>query len=149
MKKILLTVAVLAVALGASSLVAQNTNWSGTYWGDPTGTAAYNGIWKGIIYDDPMGPAAPHFEGKWASDNNVDSGTLYATLASNGQGIYKIKKGIIYDQKGIEIGNWVGIFDLVSTDPGLADGEWTITNDPSAIHHGFWKGIQVFPGDEE
>jgi hypothetical protein len=147
MKKILLIATAVALVLGASTLAAQNTSWKGTYWGDPTGIDI-QGTWNGTIYDNPMGPAKPHFEGKWFSDVNEEYGSLYATLATVGQGIYKVEKGVVYDKKGAVIGSWVGVFDLVATDPGRAEGEWKTFNDPDALHHGFWKGVQVFPDTE-
>ncbi|NLI99403.1 hypothetical protein GX441_12210 [bacterium] len=147
MKKILLAATILALVLGASTLAAQNTSWKGTYWGDPTGIDIH-GNWKGIIIDDPTGPDAPEFRGRWISDNGVDYGKLYATLSSDGGGIYKVIKGVIYDKKGLVAGTWTGIFNLIVSEPGQAEGEWILTNDPAAIHHGFWSGTQIIPYEE-
>lgn len=149
MKKTLLTLALLLVVLGASSLSAENTDWKGTYWGDPSGIAI-QGTWKGTIFDNGPAGTVPYFEGKWQSDiSDADYGTLYAVLNTDGGGIYKTDNGIIYDKFGVQIGNWLGVFDLVSSYPGVGKGEWKTFNDPDAIHHGFWKGKQLLPADEE
>ncbi len=130
MKKILLTVVALALVLGASSLVAANTNWQGKY------SSGDQGIWKGTLYDDPTGPAAPHFQGKWTSMDVAKQGTMYATLKYNGAGVYKIVKGVLYNEKGIVIGYWDGYFDL-TVKPGKAGGAWAWIDGPAL---GSWTG---------
>ncbi len=137
MKKTLLIAMALAVTLSASSLAAANTNWQGKY------SSGDQGIWKGTIYDNPAG-LKPYFEGKWASVDVARSGKLYATLVHKEAGIYNIVKGIIYDEKGNEIGWWNGYFDL-TVKPGAAQGTWAWTGSPFV---GSWKGQRVFADEE-
>ncbi len=129
MKKTLLTLAALVLALGATSLMA-NSDWAGTFTGDDTGT------WTGTITDqqDP-----PKFNGEWASSVNTDYGTLVGILEYDGAGVYKVLKGKAYDQKGIEIGAWSGTFN-VTTDPGHAKGVWST---PDGLQMGAWIGQTV------
>lgn len=142
MKKTLLIVTGLVLALCASSAIAANTDWAGTYW-DPAGTAN-QGTWTGTLYvDDPSG-IAPYFEGEWVSDFTPEYGTLYATILDDGSGIYTVIKGVIYAMDGTAIGNWTGSFDLISSIPGNASGKWKLFSDPSLAHYGLWKGKQVF-----
>lgn len=137
MKKILFTFTMLVVALGASSVLAANTNWEGKYWGD------HEGIWAGTLFDDPTGPDKPHFEGKWASADEADYGKLFADLKYEGHGIYKVVKGVVYDEKGYLIGTWDGYFD-VNYKPGRAEGTWAEI-DATSTQQGKWQGKRILP----
>lgn len=141
MKKTLLIVTALALTLGASAVLAENTDWAGHYW-DPAGTAN-QGKWTGTLYvDDPSG-TAPYFKGDWASEFTAEYGTVYATILDDGSGIYTVIKGVIYNSDGVAIGNWYGSFDLISSIPGTAEGKWKLFDDPSLAHYGLWSGKQV------
>ncbi len=135
MKKKLFIFATLLVALGASSLVAANTDWEGKFWGD------HEGIWAGTLYDDPLGPAAPHFEGKWSLGDDSEYGKLLADLTYEGHGIYKIIKGVAYDHKGNVVASWEGYFD-VNYKPGRAEGKWA---ELEIDHTGEWYGQRILP----
>lgn len=138
MKKALLIIAALGIVLGASSLVAANTNWTGKY------ICMDQGIWKGTIYDDPTGPAKPYFKGKWVSMDVNKQGTMYASLKPDGYGNYKIIKGTLYDINGNEVGFWDGYFTLM-VKPGHGEGAWAWID---AAYIGKWTG-QLALTDEE
>lgn len=120
MKKSLLIVAALALALGASSVMAES-NWNGLfweYWDGPT-----SGTWAGTIYDDPTSDN-PHFEGVWiAQDGSGEHGTLYAPLYTGGPGSYRTTTGIIYDSHEHNIGSWRGTFE---ENTSHAEGRWSL-----------------------
>ena len=137
MKKILLTVVALALILGASSLAAANTSWEGKY------SCLDAGIWKGTIYDSPIGPK-PYFQGKWVSMTSDKQGTMYASLKPDGFGNYKIVKGILYNEKGVEVSFWNGSFTLM-VKPGHGEGAWAWFTAP---YIGSWKGQLVKTEDE-
>jgi hypothetical protein len=138
MKRILIIAAVLLVALSASSVFAANTYWVGKY------SCMDSGIWKGTIVDNgPIG-MAPYFEGKWASVDATKYGKMYATLKSDGFGNYKIIKGVLYDEKGNEVGMWNGSFTLM-VKPGHGEGGWAWIWSP---YIGQWKGQLALTEEE-
>jgi hypothetical protein len=126
-KSLLLTVGIL-ILVSATGLMA-NTDWHGKFWGD------IEGEWKGTLVDkqDP-----PYFEGVWTDGD--DKGKCYAELEYGGHGIYKIVKGVIYNENGYEIGKFGGYFD-VNIKPGYAEGEWkTLWGE-----YGKWQGKRILP----
>jgi len=141
MKKALLIVTVLALALGASSVIAEQTHWAGTYW-DPANTTI-QGTWTGILFVNEPDGSAPYFQGEWFPDDGTVGGTLYASLYDDGSGVYPILESMIYDSNGEKIGWLEGYFDLSSAVIGHGEGRWKLFSDPSLSHYGFWKGKQV------
>lgn len=137
MKKTLLIFLTLALLAGASSAAAANTYWYGSY------SCVDEGTWKGTIYDSPVGPR-PYFKGEWASADMNKHGTMYASLKADGYGNYTIVKGILYNEKGNEVGVWNGTFTLM-VKPGHGEGGWAWLNAP---YKGHWTGQLIITEDE-
>jgi len=130
MKKSLLLVVGIMLLVSATGLFAA-TEWYGKFWGDAEGE------WKGTLYDKEVLP--PCFKGVWTDGHH--EGELYAELEYAGHGVYKIVKGLIFNEYGKEIGKWDGYFDQ-NIKPGYAEGEWKLLE---ADLSGKWQGQRVLP----
>lgn len=126
MKKILLITAALTLALGASSLMAQASSWTGTFNGDMSGT------WQGTL-----NPAVdPSFSGTWEKYSPVDPpphGYLRGEIVGLTGRYYQVD-GTILDDANNVIGEWSGLFPAY--DDALAYGKWALESG----ENGRWSG---------
>ena len=129
MKKSLLLVVGIMLLVSATGLFAA-TEWYGKFLGDAEGE------WKGTLYDEVRPPC---FKGVWADGHH--EGELYAELEYAGHGVYKIVKGLIFNEYGKEIGEWEGYFNE-SIKPGHAEGMWWLIDSHC---EGKWEGQRILP----
>ncbi len=125
MKKGLLIVSALALALCGSTLMAQS-NWTGTFDGDKTGT------WSGTLnpYVDPP------FWGTWEAASPTDPpphGYMRGDYIELIKNFYQVS-GPILDDKYNVIGKWEGRFPAF--DDALASGSWSLETG----EQGKWQG---------